>query len=136
MPLAIGVFYYFSTPPEHPIPNVTTAGMSVPVTEGSYCWKGPRSAECVDKVFTDPIDMGKQYEPTGVAPNQRISVSFGQAPAQEMKIEQWVEAGYVREIDFKRYEVMAPIEKGVYVYYISAQWKEGDGHYAFSIEVK
>ncbi|WP_394217734.1 hypothetical protein [Halobacillus trueperi] len=131
------MFYYFSIPQEQPIPTVTTsAGLSLPVTEGSYCWKGPRSAECVDKVFTDPIEMGKQYEPTKVAPNQKVSVRFGQAPPQEMIIEQWVEDGYVKGIDFERDEVTAPTEKGLYFYYIKAQWMEGDGHYAFALEVK
>lgn len=137
MVAAIGAFLYLLTPPEHPIPHVKTDGISVPVTEGSYCWEGPLSANCVDKVYANPIEMGKQHEPTDVMPNQTIKITFDKMPTKNsLKIERWIEGGSSEKVKLNHSKLHAPSQKGTYFYLITANWEQGDGKYSFSIKVE
>ncbi len=134
--IIIGLFAceLFSSSP--PTPTVTAGDTKIPTTQGSYCWNGLFSAQCVDKVYTSPIDMAKEHKPTVVSPSEEIKIDFKKEPlAETMKVEQWIDEKY-EKLEVKNNSIVIPKEKGVYVYYVLANWKEGDGNYAFSVEVK
>lgn len=134
--IVVGLFAFepFSSAP--PMPTVTAGDTKIPTTQGSYCWNGLFSAQCVDKVYTSPIDMAKEHKPTVVSPSEEIKIDFKKEPlAETLKVEQWIDEKY-EELEVKNSSIVIPKEKGVYVYYVLANWKEGDGNYTFSVEVK
>lgn len=134
--IIIGLFAFepFSSAP--PTPIVKAGDTKIPTTQGSYCWNGLFSVQCVDKVYTSPIDMAKEHKPTVVSLSEEIKIDFRKEPlAETMKVEQWIDEKY-EKLEVKNNLIVMPKEKGVYVYFVSAEWKEGGGSYAFSVEVK
>jgi hypothetical protein len=130
------VFTPFNSEP--PTPNVTVGNTEIPTTQGSYCWKGFLSAQCVDMVYSSPLDMAKNHKPTIVSPNKEIKVDFEIEPiAGTLEVEQWSDKDNVENVEMKyNNSIVAPKEKGIYVYHVKANWKQGSGNYTFSIEVK
>ncbi|MGO1059183.1 hypothetical protein ACTL32_08660 [Planococcus sp. FY231025] len=135
MAIAIVVFEPFRSEP--PTPEVTINGEKIPTTQGSFCWGGIMFAQCVDFIYTSPLDMAQKHVPTKVFPDEKIEIDFDKEPLSEsMKVEQWIDENNIKNIVLKNDSITIPEEKGVYVYHIQSRWKQGDGNYAFSIEVK
>ncbi|XKI10932.1 Copper amine oxidase N-terminal domain-containing protein [Sporosarcina sp. ANT_H38] len=133
----IGIFIFEPFRSEPPTPNVTIGDVDIPTTQGSYCWKRLLSAQCVDKAYTSLFDMASRYKPTVVSPNEKIKIEFKKKPiAGTMKVEQWVDEDNKQKVEVKNGSIVVPLEKGVYVYSVLSDWKQGDGMYAFSVEVK
>ncbi|ATP40382.1 hypothetical protein CSE16_10165 [Solibacillus sp. R5-41] len=133
----IGIFIFEPFRLEPPTPNVTIGDVDIPTTQGSYCWKGLLSAQCKDMAYTSLFDMASTHKPTVVSSNEKIKIEFKKKPiAGTMKVEQWVDEDNIQKVEVKNSSIMAPKEKGVYVYSVVSDWKQGDGWYAFSIEVK
>ncbi|ASN05633.1 hypothetical protein [Virgibacillus necropolis] len=130
-----GLFIFVPFKSEPPTPTVTAGGTTIPTTEGSYCWDGLFSAQCVDKVYTGPLDMAKEHNPTVVSPNEEIKIDFKKEP-KTIEVEQWIDNENTGNIEVKTNSLLAPKEKGKYVYNVLADWKQGDVNYVFSIEVK
>ena len=115
---------------------IATAGdVAIPVTEGSYCWNGLFSGQCVDKEYGSIVAMGEEYKPTVVSPGEEIRVTFDQKP-KAVDAEQWLGEEQVQRVELKDHTIVAPEQKGIYVYHLVAHWKKGDGSFAFSVEVK
>ncbi|WGG46284.1 hypothetical protein [Rossellomorea sp. DA94] len=123
----------FRTAP--PTPNVTAGEVSIPTTEGSYCWDGLLSGGCVDKAYSSVVAMAGEDHPTSVSPGEEITVTFKKKP-QKIGAEKWVGEEQVESVNMKNHMIVVPDEKGVYVYHLVAHWKQGDGSYVFSVEVK
>ncbi|WP_052158969.1 hypothetical protein [Halobacillus sp. BBL2006] len=123
---------------EPPSPSVVSErGAKIPTTQGSYCWEGSTSAQCVDKVYANPLEMAEQHKPTKVSPNEEIKITFEKEPIDgSLTVEKWVDENRNKEIELENDALVAPKEKGVHYYYVKANWEKGDGNYAFSIEVK
>ncbi|WP_147296337.1 hypothetical protein [Halobacillus trueperi] len=133
----IGLFVLKPSRSEPPAPTVTTGNTEIATTQGSYCWDGLLSGKCVDKVYGSPMDMADEHKPTVVSPNEEINIIFQKESMPEtLEVEKWTGEGNREDIVVKNNSIAAPKEKGLYVYLISADWDEGDGNYAFSVEVK
>ncbi|WP_010530531.1 hypothetical protein [Lentibacillus jeotgali] len=130
-----GVFIFVPFNSEPPTPTVTAAGTKIPTTQGSYCWDGLFSAQCVDKIYTGPLDMAKEHKQTVVSPNEEIKIDFKKEP-KTIEVEQWIDNENTGNIEVKTNSILAPKEKGKYVYNVLADWNQGDVNYVFSIEVK
>ncbi|CAM3279970.1 hypothetical protein FITA111629_14370 [Filibacter tadaridae] len=91
----------------------------------------------MDKVYSTPLEMAAEHKPTKVMPNTEITIQFAKKPIKEsLSIEQWTSVKDSKKIELKNNKLTVPAESGVYVYHISANWKQGDGNYDFSIEVE
>jgi hypothetical protein len=123
----------FRTAP--PTPNVTAGEVAIPATEGSYCWNGLFSGQCVDKEYSSVVAMAGEEEPTAVSPGEKITVKFKKKP-QKIDAEQWIGEEQRESVKVKNHTIVVPEKKGVYVYHLVAHWKQGDGSYVFSVEVK
>ncbi len=133
----IGIFIFGPFRSEPPTPNVTIGDVDIPTTQGSYCWKKLLSARCVDKAYTSVLDMASSHKPTVVSPNEKIKVEFKKKPiAGTMKVEQWIDEDSIQKVEVKNGSIVVPKEKGVHVYSVVSDWKQGNGKYAFSVEVK
>ncbi|MGE7021457.1 hypothetical protein [Solibacillus cecembensis] len=135
--IMIGIFFFEPFRSEPPTPNVTIGDVDIPTTQGSFCWHGLLSGQCIDKIYTSPLDMADEHKPTGVSPNEEISITFKKEPLEgTMVVEQLVDENNKIDIEVKNDIIKVPKEKGVYAYYVIANWERGNGNYAFSIEVK
>lgn len=123
----------FRTTP--PTANVTAGEVAIPTTEGSFCWDGLFSGQCVDKEYGSITAMAEEYKPTVVSPEGKIKVTFDKKP-KTVEVEQWIGEEQVSKVEMKDHFLVVPKEKGVYVYHLMANWKRGDGSYVFSVEVK
>ncbi|PFA66742.1 hypothetical protein CN378_13545 [Bacillus sp. AFS015802] len=123
----------FRTSP--PTPNVTAGEIFIPTDEGSYCWNGLFSGHCVDKEYSSVVAMAGEEKPTVVSPGEKITVKFNKKP-QKIDAEQWIGEEEVTRVELKDHMLLVPEQKGVYVYHLVAHWRQGDGSYVFSVEVK
>ncbi|MCR8849373.1 hypothetical protein NQ095_13205 [Rossellomorea sp. SC111] len=133
--IAIIVFMIkpFQTSP--PTAIVTAGEVAIPTTQGSYCWDGLFSGHCVDKAYGSIVAMGEEYKPTAVSPGEKIKVTFNKKP-KKVEAEQWIGEEQVKRVELKNHTIMVPDRKGIYMYHLVAHWKQGDGSYAFSVEVR
>ena len=122
------IFEPFRTAP--PLPSITAGDTHISSTQGSYCWSGILSTACANPV--EPLDP-----PTLVSPGEEINIDFRMKPfAESLKVEQFLGEHKFTQIPIHNHIFVAPKEKGIYVYYLTAFWNNGDGNYAFSIIVE
>lgn len=135
--VAIGLFVFEPFRSEPPKPTIRAGNATIPTTQGSYCWNGLLLAKCEDFAYTSPLEMAKEHRATVVSPNEEIKIDFKIEPfAETLRIEKWIDKDNIEDIEVKNNSIVAPTEKGIYVYHILADWKQGDGNYAFSIEIR
>ncbi len=79
--------------------------------------------------------MAKEHKQTVVSPNEEIKIDFKKEP-KTIEVEQWIDNENTGNIEVKTNSILAPKEKGKYVYNVLADWNQGDVNYVFSIEVK
>ena len=132
--IAILIFEPFRSEP--PTPSVTISNVNIHTTQGSFCWEGPISSQCVDKIYTSPLEMAAEHKPTVVSSNEEVTIKFKKAPLGKLVVTQWVGENNTKIIIVKNDKFKVPKEKGIYVYSVIANWEKGSGSYAFSIEVK
>ena len=132
--IAILIFEPFRSEP--PTPSVTIGDVDIPTTQGSFCWKGLISGQCVDKIYASPLEMAAEHKPTVVSSNEEVTIKFKKAPLGKLVVTQWVGENNTKSITVKNDKIKVPKEKGIYVYSVIANWEKGSGSYAFSIEVK
>lgn len=98
---------------------------------------GLLSGRCEDTIYASPIEMTRKHTPTIVSPNDKITIDFKRDPNSEtLLVEQWFDEQKQAEIELEDGSFLVPSEKGIYVYHVFAWWKQGDGNFAFSVEVK
>ena len=135
--LIIAVYIFEPFRSEPPSPKITIEEAVIPTTQGSYCWSGLIVKRCVDKIYTSPIEMAKEHKPTVVSPKLEIKIGFKKEPQSgTLEVELLIDESNRKSIVVKNDTILAPDEKGVYYYGVRANWKQGDGNYAFSIEVR
>ncbi|MGI2328926.1 hypothetical protein [Planococcus sp. YIM B11945] len=133
--IGIIIFEPFRSAP--PSPEVSTENTGIPLTQGSYCWMGLLRGQCVDYVYTTPMEMAQKHNPTIVSPNEEVTIDFKKKPiSKTLQVNQWIDENNVQAIQIENDVIRAPNEKGIYIYHVVANWKQGDGNWAFSIEVE
>lgn len=91
----------------------------------------------MDYIYASPIEMAQKHNPTVVSPNEKISIKFKKKPISgTLKVELWTNENDIEIVKLQNNSISVPETKGIYVYHVLARWKQGDGNYAFSIEVK
>ena len=121
---------------EPPTPSVMIGNVNIHTTQGSFCWEGPISSQCVDKIYTSSLEMAAEHKPTVVSSNEEVTIKFKKASLGKLVVTQWVGENNTKSIIVKNDKFKVPKEKGIYVYSVIANWEKGSGSYAFSIEVK
>ena len=116
-----------------PAPTVKAGHTTVQTTEGSYCWNGLTSSECVDTAYTSIEDMAKEHTPTTVAPSETISVHFKDAP--NVTVSETID-GKSSDVPLTNNQFNATKTPGTYIYSVSADWERGRGFYVFSVRIK
>jgi len=126
---------------EPPLPVIKTEdGQPLPVLLSSNCWRG-----CSD--YAKPVYHAKSAygDPVEVAPESKATVKFEYSPAPNVahmsryRLDTGELLGTERVSDGT---VTFPSEKGVYVYYLSVDWKLtetvgfGDASYLFVVRVE
>lgn len=120
-----------------PLPDVSVGNQTIPTQQGSYCWHGLIRGQCVDYIYTNPLEMTEKLKPTVVQPESPITIAFHDGPApDDLKIEQWQDAETRQTVTLHDEQLKAPDARGIYVYHVLADWEQGDGNSAFVIEVK
>jgi hypothetical protein len=132
---SLGVCFFVTDKSKPPALDISAAGQKIPVIQGSYCWKTFFSAKCVDWAYAPPGKIRGVHEPVEVAPHSEIEIDFEKEPVS-LSAEQWINEGKAKNIKVKNKKITAPSESGVYVYQLTANWKQGDGSYVFRIKVK
>lgn len=122
---------------EPPTPKISVGEREIPTTQGSYCWDAMLLAQCVDTIHTSPIDMTESRAPSIVSKNDEIEIEFpiGYQP-ENLRLEQWLDERNSKIIEINNERIKVPNESSVYVYHVIADWNQGDGNYAFLIEVE
>lgn len=79
--------------------------------------------------------MTEDHTPTKVRAKEKIEIDFKKEP-DSRTVEVWTSETKSETVRLENGSFAAPEEKGVYVCHIFSWWKQGDGNYAFSIEVE
>lgn len=138
--IAIAIGWFLSLDPfrhQPPEPTVTIEERDVKVYTGTYSWSGMFRGETAD-AKAEAIDLVKGDPSTQANPKDRLTVRFEEGPApKSVTIVLWSVEDHKEMKTYKRTGQMTlPSTPGKYVYQITADWKEGDGDFAFPIEVK
>ena len=133
--LSFFVYNYMNAKP--PMPNVKAEGnINIPVKQGSYCWDGFMSGECVDMV--EPFMMSDK-KIAYVKPEEEIMITFNKKPLKESKIVTlWTKNKSEPEDALLMADgiFLAPREQGVYAVSTHGIWKQGSASHVFFIEVR
>lgn len=136
--LLFGSFFIYADPfqsaPYSPLIE-TEEKDQVEVTEGSYCWGTVLMAQCVDKIYTDAVEMAADARLTEVRPGEVLTIDYSRKPLDgSLQLILW-ESEIQQRIDINEEQFKAPVEPGEYVYETRAEWKKGVGIHAFRIIV-
>ena len=100
--VSIGLFVLEPFRSEPPEPTVKAENERIATTQGSYCWNGLLSRECVDKVYGSPMDMAKEHKPTVISSNEEIKITFKKEPiAETLEVEKWTGEGNIEDVYLK-----------------------------------
>ncbi|WP_312194065.1 hypothetical protein, partial [Exiguobacterium sp.] len=104
---------------------------------GTYSWSGMFRGEVAD-TKSEAVDLVKGDPSTQANPEDRLMIRFEEEPTpKSVTIVLWsVEDKKEIKTYKKTGKISVPTTPGRYVYQITADWKEGDGDFAFPIEVK
>ncbi|SDN22480.1 hypothetical protein [Bacillus sp. OK048] len=122
-----------ATPPST---TITVGDKKVSVAQGSYCWRGFLNAKCVDMISPPEIIKHQGIKPTIVSPEAELKIDFKNKPNRTIEANIWINNGETEAVPLNDNILIAPKDKGVYVYDIFAKWEKGDSSYVFVIEVK
>ncbi|WP_368914903.1 hypothetical protein [Exiguobacterium acetylicum] len=138
--IAIAVGWFFSRDPfrhQPPEPTVTIENREVKVYRGTYSWSGMFRGETAD-AKAEAVDLVKGDSSTRANPEDRLTIRFEDGPApKSVAIVLWSVKDHKEMKTYKKIErITVPSTPGKYVYQIKADWKEGNGDFAFPIDVK
>ncbi len=126
--------------PDPPVLDVSAENTKIEITDGRFCAIGFLGSKCVtDDDYDSTFAMGMNHEPVVVSPGSKIEFSFSKVPNDgSVVVKRIEEKGERTRLDDVESVIVAPEKKGVYVYYIAAEWDEKNmfKNYAFSIRVK
>lgn len=138
--IAIAIGWFLSLDPfrhQPPEPTVTIEGRDVKVYTGTYSWSGMFRGEVAD-TKSEAVDLVKGDPSTLAKPEDRLTIRFEEGPTpKSVTIVLWsVEDKKEIKTYKKTGQITVPSTPGKYVYQIKADWKEGNGDFAFPIDVK
>ncbi|MEK4628465.1 hypothetical protein MKZ17_09685 [Solibacillus sp. FSL R7-0682] len=129
-----GIYYVVTLKP--PKPTITIENNTVEVAQGSYCWNGLITSQCVDMISPPDIIKHQEFKPLIVSPGAELKIKFIQKPLENtLGASIWFN-DEVENVPLNYSILLVPEEKGVYIYSVYAQWKKGRSSYVFVIEVK
>lgn len=117
--IAVGILasiVYLVSNSKPPKPTITVENKTVEVVQGSYCWQGFMNAQCVDTISPPELIQHYEMKPVVVSPGAALNVKFNRKP-NTLSVSIWE-----NENDSG---LLAPKEKGIYIYTVSASWKKG-----------
>jgi len=114
-----------------PQAEITIEGRRISAVQGSYCWE----EVCADAKYSSAFEAGTEIRPVEVPPGIRVKIRFPEEP-DHLTVAQWTDEHSSSEVRMKDHAFAVPDKEGLYVYELSARWKEGDASFAFSVEVK
>ncbi|MFC5602781.1 hypothetical protein [Sporosarcina koreensis] len=133
--LIAGVYIVSNLKP--PKPNITIEDNTVEVAQGSYCWGGLISGQCVDMISPPELIKHHELKPVAVSPGAELKIEFNRKPLENTLVASiWFSNDEVEDAPLNDNVLVVPQEKGVYIYSVSARWEKGSSGYAFVIEVK
>lgn len=122
---------------EPPLPSITVDGKPITVFQGSYCWRGFLGGKCVDMASPPEIIKFHRVVPEKISPESILSINFKNEPLSDsVRANLWISDEQTEELSINDNQLIAPKEKGVYVYDIYARWDKGDASFVFCIEVE
>ncbi|WP_197205641.1 hypothetical protein [Cytobacillus firmus] len=120
--------------PKPPILTVNSEKISIPTTQGSYCWNGLLKDICVDMVSPPELINSK---PIIVPENTSLKLNFSKKPKKNsITVNIWDNNISSKKVDFKNNILKVPKEKGTYIYDVNAEWQKGNSSYVFVIQIK
>lgn len=117
---------------EPPRPELTVDGKNIPYEIGTYTWFEDGRGICVDIIGLPELIKG--LDAVAVSPGSKLIIDFKYEP-ENLGAELWINKEPVRE-EVVGNTIILPSSKGIYIFCIHAHWKEGDGSYAFIVEVQ
>ena len=96
-----------------------------------YSWNTLLKHEIRD--YATPLELTKTLEATSVEPNTILNLNFNKK-TDNIEISLWSEKSVKELIGMNAIGV--PSEKGIYVYRVIGNWKQGTVGYVFKINVK
>ncbi|WP_246879976.1 hypothetical protein [Bacillus suaedae] len=90
--LAIGIYFVISilnlNPPK---PSITVEDSKVEVVQGSYCWKGLITAQCVDSISPPELIKHHDLKPVVVSPKAKLKIDFHHEPLENsLGVDRWI----------------------------------------------
>ncbi len=120
-----------------PSPRISVGDIIVPTAQGTYCWDGLFNSRCVDMISPRGIIEHQEIEPTIVPPESHLTIQFKSEPKKDsLGANLWNSEEQAKNVKIIDNVLIAPKEKGIYVYDIYAAWEKGTSSYAFIIEVR
>ncbi|WP_214809207.1 MULTISPECIES: hypothetical protein [Exiguobacterium] len=137
--IVIAIGWFLSLDPfrhQPPEPNATIEDREVKVYTGTYSWSGMFRGETAD-AKSEAVDLVKGDPSTPANPEDQLTIRFKEGPApKSVTIVLWSVEDNKKIKSYKKTgQITVPSTPGKYVYQITADWKEGDGDFAFPIEV-
>ncbi|OCA83036.1 hypothetical protein A8F94_17990 [Bacillus sp. FJAT-27225] len=120
-----------------PALSVTAGEQSVSAARGSFCWEGYISSKCEDTLSPPELVKVHNLKPIVVSPGEEVNIAFKKVPLTDtVGVSRWVSEIDAKAASLNGNILIAPLEKGVYIYSIYGSWEKGSSGYAFVIEVK
>lgn len=114
-----------------PVMRVVVGNIEVPIVTGTHCWTGG----CADYLPIVSLLKVKGIEPTVVPKGANLRVSFDYRPISAVIHLSGQPAQLIllsnNEINLNLWK-----DPGIYVYTVSAHWKEGDVDFGFQVQVE
>ncbi|MCM3126107.1 MULTISPECIES: hypothetical protein [unclassified Mesobacillus] len=136
--LVIGIYFAIGLLNSYPpSPNITVDDKKLEVARGSYCWEGLFNAACVDTISPPMLIKHHEIIPVIVSPESELKIEFKKEPEENtLGVTRLLSNNEVEDVSVNNNVLVAPKEKGVYIYDVHARWDKGDSSYAFVIEVQ
>jgi len=136
--LGVGIYFIIgliNTNP--PVPTITVEDKKVEVAQGTYCWNGLINSRCVDMISPPGIIEHQELKPVVVSPESELKIEYEIEPnSNTLGVNRWLNDSEVEDVSLNNNVLIAPKEKGVYIYDVNARWEKGSSSYVFVIEVR
>jgi len=104
---------------------VTIFDKQYKMNDGGYEWERKKglSGQVVQSDHASPFDMASNIEPIYVSPEEKINITIDGQP--NISVYFVNSMGREKEVEVKSWEIIAPSEKGQYIYEVVAEWSNG-----------
>jgi hypothetical protein len=136
--LGVGIYFVIGLFKVNPAePTVTVDEKKLEVARGSYCWDGLFNSICEDTISPSMLIEHYEIKPVIVSPESELKIEFEIEPnTNTLGVNRWFNDNEVEGVPLRNNILIAPREKGVYIYDVHASWKKGSSSYVFLIEVR